>query len=244
MQAVILAAGMGVRIRNHHTLPKGFIRLDKNPIIIESLQKLKQQDIKDILIVTGYGSEHYENLAKNDHSITTRFNEKYSDSGSLYSLYCARDWIKDDFLLLESDLVFEDRAIHAICHTLHSNSILLSGPTQSEDEVYVEANNQHLLNMSKQIGTLNQNQILGEFVGINKLCLKDYQQLIRLLDKNPALLHSGHYEEDGLVELSKHSPIYCLKIPDLLWCEIDNLFHLQRAKRLYEKICLQQPIAN
>ena len=244
MQAVILAAGMGVRIRDHHTLPKGFIRLGDNPIIVESLQKLKQQAIKDILIVTGYGAEHYENLAKEDDTITTRFNERYSDRGSLYSLYCARDWIKEDFLLLESDLVFEDRAIHAICHTPHANSIVLSGLTQSEDEVYVECNNQHLVNMSKQISALNQDQILGEFVGINKLCLQNYQQLISLLDNNPTLLHSGHYEENGLVELSKQSPIYCLKISDLLWCEIDNFFHLQRAKRLYEKISLQKPILN
>ena len=238
MQAVILAAGMGVRIRDHHELPKGFIAISETPIIIESLGKLKQHGINDILIVTGHHSKHYDELAENDNRITTLFNEKFSDSGSLYSLYCARDWIKDDFLLLESDLIYETRAIATIYDTPHNNAILLSGRTQSGDEVYVEANNQQLKNMSKQMDKLNQAQVLGEFVGINKLSLQDYQRLIQLLDNDPHLLHSGNYEEDGLVELSKHAPIYCLKMSDLLWCEIDNLDHLQRAKQLYERITL------
>jgi len=236
MQAVILAAGMGVRIRKHHQLPKGFITLGEAPIILESVAKLKQQGIRDILIVTGYHATYYDELAETDACISTLFNEKFSDSGSLYSLYCTRDWIKDDFLLLESDLIYEARGITAICNTPQPNAILLSGRTQSGDEVYVEADHERLTNMSKKIGTLNQDQVLGEFVGINKLGLKDYQQLITLLDNNPSLLHSGNYEEDGLVELSKHSPVYCLKIPDLLWCEIDNFEHLQRAKNLYSKI--------
>ncbi len=236
MQAVILAAGMGVRIRDHHTLPKGFIRIGKNPIIVESLRKIKQQGIDDILIVTGYDAEHYENLEKKDPSITTLFNERFSTSGSLYSLYCAKDWIKEDFLLLESDLIYETRALDAICQSDNANIILLSGATQSDDEIYVEANNQYLVNMNKKRETLNENNILGEFVGINKLTKKDYQKFIETLDSDADLLHTGNYEEHGLVTLTKQTPIHCLKMPDLLWCEIDNIFHLERAKILHEKI--------
>ena len=225
-----------MRIRKHHQAPKGFIALNEIPIILESIQKLKQPGIHDILIVTGYNADFYDELAKTDDAITTHFNEKFSDSGSLYSLYCARDWIKGEFLLLESDLVYETRAINTICDTPQQNVILLSGTTESGDEVYVETQEKQLKNMSKKRDSLNMQNILGEFVGINKLGLTAYQKLIHLLETDNTLLENGNYEENGLVELSKYTPVYCLKIPDLLWCEIDNLDHLERAKTIYQKI--------
>jgi len=225
-----------MRIREHHEAPKGFIALNKTPIILESIQKLKQQGVNDILIVTGYNADFYNELAKTDDAITTLFNKKFSDSGSLYSLYCAKDWIKDEFLLLESDLIYETRAINTICNAPEQNVILLSGTTESGDEVYVETQEKQLKNMSKKRESLNSKNILGEFVGINKLGLTAYQKLVHLLETDNSLLENGNYEENGLVELSKHTPVYCLKIPDLLWCEIDNLDHLERAKGIYEKI--------
>lgn len=236
MQAVILAAGLGSRIREYHALPKGFICVGKEPIIVESIAKLKRQGITDILLVTGYRSECYESLAKTDASISTVHNPEYQNSGSLYSLYCAKDWVNDDFLLLESDLLYEERALSVLCKGQHETEILLSGPTDSGDEVYVQADAQQLVNMSKQVDSLNKDQIYGEFVGINKLSFQDYQQLIALLDDDSSLLMSGHYEEQGLVALAKQKSVYCLKIPDLLWCEIDNTDHLKKAQEKYSEL--------
>ena len=236
MQAVILAAGLGSRIREYHHLPKGFIRVGDEPIIVDSINILKRHGIEKILIVTGYRSNHYDNLAKKIPGITTKFNTHYSDRGSLYSLYCAKHWVSDDFLLLESDLLYDARAIEMMCNAEQQTTVLLSGMTGSGDEVYVEANGQQLIKMSKQFDTLNPEQIYGEFVGINKLCFSDYQQLVSLLESDSTLLNSGCYEEHGLVALTKQHPIYCLKVPDLLWCEIDDWSHLQRAKKMYKAI--------
>lgn len=234
MKAVILAAGQGLRIREHHQLPKGFIQLDQKTIIQQSLDTLWQFGIKDILVVTGYCAENYENLAKKTKQFQTLFNDNYAASSSLYSLYCAKNWVDDDFLLLESDIVYESTAIEAICTDEHANAILVSGTTNSGDEIYVTTLNQQLTNMAKDKNKLNQADIIGEFVGINKLSLDTYQALITLLKNDATLLNTGHYEEDGLVAIAKQHPVYCLKINDLRWCEIDNLGHLTRAKELFK----------
>lgn len=235
MQAVILAAGMGSRIRDIHVLPKGFIAIRDQTIIEESIAKLKGCSINNILIVTGFGAQHYEVLA-NTNKIATLFNPHYHDYGSLYSLYCAKEWIQDDFLLLESDIFYEARALDKIIQDENHTSILISGETQSGDEVYVQAQGNQLINMSKQKNTLELRDIVGEFVGINKIALRDFQYLINKLESNPMVLQSGHYEEDGLVMLAKDREIACIKIPDLLWGEIDNSTHLQRAKKIHEQI--------
>lgn len=234
MQAVILAAGMGSRIRDIHELPKGFLFLGNQTIIDQSIAKLKRCGISQILIVTGYNAHHYHALSTT-HDIETIFNSHYADYGSLYSLFCAKEWVRDDFLLLESDIFYEFRALEKILRDENHTSILLSGETRSGDEVYVQAQGNRLIKMSKQKNTLEEHNIAGEFVGINKIALRDFQYLINQLESNPIVLQSGHYEEDGLVLLAKDRDITCLKIPDLLWGEIDNATQLKRAKKIYER---------
>lgn len=239
MQAVILAAGLGSRFRESYGMPKGFIRLGEEPIIVRSIKLLQQHGIGEIVLVTGYAAGFYNQLAQKVLGVNTLFNPHYHCRGSLYSLYCAKEALKEDFLLLESDLLYEPRALQKILAT-NSDAILLSKPSYSGDEIYVEAHHHQLVNMSKQRVCLNRSQILGEFVGISKLTLDNFHQLIAILDKDTKLLQSGHYEEDGLVALARREPIDCLKISDLLWCEIDNQFHFEKAKKLYGQLYLER----
>ncbi len=236
MKAVILAAGQGIRIRDHHELPKGFIEIEGQAIIQQSLDILNQHGIKDILLVTGYCAEHYVELARQTQQFEVAFNPHYADYASLYSLYCAKNWVDDDFLILESDIMYEARAIDHILKAQHANVTLVSGATQSSDEIYVEADKGQLINMSKKREDINENHFIGEFVGISKLNLASYQLFIDLMDKDPEQLQHGCYEEQGLVSLAQHAALNCYKIDDLAWCEIDNLFHLERAQRLYPRI--------
>lgn len=236
MQAVILAAGMGTRIKDHFSLPKGFIPIADKSIIIRSIEKLKQAGVKKIAIIAGHLAEYYLQFAHNNSNTTVIINDNYNKYGSLYSLYCAKDWIQDDFLLLESDILYEKKALKLLIQDKNKDVILVSGKTNSGDEVYVQSNKTVLVNMSKHIGDLDTKNIVGEFVGINKLSLQTFQTLIAILQSNSSLLETGYYEEHGLVNLAKHTTLSCLKIPDLLWTEIDNITQLENARLLHKKI--------
>lgn len=233
MQALILAAGMGTRIREVHEPPKGFIYLGERPIVQESICKLKLFGINDIVIVIGYNAGYYDALAQREKNIRTILNVSFDCFGSLFSLYCAKSAVTQDFLLLESDIIYEKRAIESLLKDTHTNAILVSNETHSGDEVYVESRCHQLIRMSKQKNQLSLQYIEGEFVGISKIAIADYHALIKQLEQESALLQSGHYDEQGLVAIAQKSDVFCLKIPDLLWGEIDNDIHLQRAKKLY-----------
>lgn len=238
MKAVILAAGQGVRIRDHHTLPKGLIEVEGQAIIERSIALLRQHGIDNICLITGYCQEYYNAMSQQQAGLDVVFNPHFADYASLYSLYCAKDWVDDDILVLESDILYEARAIDTILNSTEPNATLVSGWTQSSDEIYVEAHDQtgQLINMSKQRAEVDEVHLLGEFVGISKLSLQGFQQLVAILDNDAEQLQRGCYEEQGLVSLAQHASLHCHKIPDLYWCEIDNLFHLERAKRLYPNI--------
>ena len=176
--AVILAAGMGTRLgADFRSQPKGFLRLGQRPIIEESVEKLRRAGIDRIIIATGHCREYYEDFARNSGGlIQTVHNPRYSESGSLYSLYLLREQIDGDFLLLESDLIYEQRALTSAIEFPRDNCVLLSGFTGSGDEVFVELAAGRLVDMSKDRNELG--EISGELVGITKISTALFEQML------------------------------------------------------------------
>lgn len=236
-KAVILAAGMGTRLSEKiREIPKGFIQFGEKPIIEESIEKLIYHNIDRIVIITGYLSRFYEELAEKRDYITTISNEKYAVSGSMYSLYCARDLIGEDFLLLESDLIYEARALREVLNLPERDVILVSGYTNAGDEVFVETRNSKLVRMNKDKHRLM--SITGELVGISKVSFGLYKQMLRVCqDEFSTGSLMLDYETDGFVRAAKRRNIYCHKVENLIWCEIDDYGHYRNAKeRIYPRI--------
>ncbi|WP_147535601.1 2-aminoethylphosphonate aminotransferase [Bacillus marasmi] len=227
--AVILAAGLGSRIREHSgNHPKGFLLLDRLPIIEHSILTLLELGITKIYLGTGYKQEDYQALAEKYPQLHCVHNPNYEDSGSMYTLYQLKDVVKDDFLLLESDLIYEKKALTALIEHEHDNVILASRLTQSGDEVFIEVDeSHHLLNMSKNSAHLH--DIFGELVGITKLSYQGFQALTRIVEPRFKTNLQIDYEQ-GLIQLAKIEEVIVTKENDLVWCEVDDPHHWQRAK--------------
>lgn len=229
--AVILAAGRGTRLAGHvDDRPKGFLKLGELPIIEESIDRLAMAGIRDVLIVTGYCAGHYEELARRRAGLVrTVHNPRFADSGSMYSLYCARGVIGGAFLLLESDLVYEPRALTQLLDHAAPDAILLSGPTGAGDEVYVEVRDGWLQDMSKRRDALGPG-VAGELVGISKISAELYVRMCGIAERAFATSLKYDYETDCLVAAGREQGIACPVIADLVWGEIDDPAHLARAR--------------
>jgi len=222
-QAVILAAGLGSRLKDKTvSMPKGFLELDGIPIVEWSIQKLLSCGIEKIIIGTGYHSEFYDNLAKKYPAIQTVLNADYASTGSMSTLAVCAPFVTDTFLLLESDLIYDSIGLSVLCNETYNNVILASGETNSGDEVYLHAENCFLKSLSKNKDELK--SIYGELTGISKI--------------SPSLLKSmcsidvkkREYEQAIAVCTDKHD-VFIRKIEYYAWCEIDDESHLLRAKR-------------
>jgi choline kinase len=236
--AVILAAGMGTRLKElGQSVPKGFLKLGEKTIIEESIERLHRCGIKRIVIVTGHLSEFYERLQERyTNAIAIVHNPRYADSGSMYSLYCARELINGDFLLLESDLIYEQRALSVVLDFPKDNVILLSGQTNAGDEVYVATSGERIVAMSKNKAELG-SHIAGELVGISKISQSLFQRMLQEATLRFESSLKLDYETDALVAAAQSYPVYYSAIADLLWAEIDDQNHLSRAQeRIYPAI--------
>jgi choline kinase len=236
--AIILAAGLGMRLKElGRQMPKGFLRLGKLPIVEESLRRLQAVGISRVQIVTGHLAEFYEELAaRSGGLVSTTYNARYADSGSMYSLYLARNQMDDEaFLLLESDLIYEQRALTTILERPEDDVLLVSGPTGSGDEVYVETDGQKLVNMSKERAALGRS-VLGELVGISRITPPLYRAMNAVAEYRFRNSLRLEYEQ-ALVGAAAGRAINCHLISDLAWSEIDNAQDLERAvTRVYPRI--------
>ncbi len=230
-KAVILAAGMGLRLKGMgEDIPKGFIHLGDSPIIEYSLKALIACGIREIMIVTGHKGEYYENLGETYPEISTVENARFAETGTMCSLGCAKDFVDADFILLESDLIYDPAAITGILNAPHSDCLLLSGTTNAGDEVYVEAVENRVTGISK-----NRDEIkgsVGEYIGIAKISQQLYDRLIQTADSNPKL----SYDMDCMVGVASEYPVYFLRMEGLDWAEIDDLSQLERAQKVWERI--------
>lgn len=224
--AVILAAGRGTRLQPYtYEIPKGFIEVGTEKLIERSIRILKENGMKRIIIGTGHLHGHYERLAAKE-GLTTFLNPEYSSTGSFQTLIHGADLITENFLLLESDLLYHSDAIKQLLLTNEKDVVLTSGFTHSNDEVYVEVQNDKLVNLSKNKEVLSSAD--AELVGIWKLSL---DLLKKLKTYHGEAKESSQLDyEVAIARLSNQHPVDVLKIEHLAWCEIDNEEHLLRAK--------------
>ena len=130
--AVIMAAGMGTRF-GHYTdlIPKGFIPFNGKPMVIRSIETLIECGIEKIIIGTGYHKEHYDALTSQYPQVQCVFSPRYADTNSMYTLWNCREAIgKDSFILLESDLVFERKAISSLIECPYDSVMLITPVTK------------------------------------------------------------------------------------------------------------------
>jgi 2-aminoethylphosphonate-pyruvate transaminase len=228
--AVIMAAGMGTRFGSMtEERPKGFIEAGGKAMVVRSIETLISCGIERIIVGTGYLRECYEALAKQYPQIECCFSERFAETNSMYTLYNCREMVgSDDFLLLESDLVFERRAITSLINCPHPDVMLITPVTKFQDQYYVESNEEGTLtNCSTDKSQVNAK---GELVGIHKLSNSFYKKMCAdyalKVDQMPKL---GY--EYQLLFMSQHkSPVYVLCEEGLKWYEIDDIDDLNFAE--------------
>ena len=235
-QAVIMAGGLGSRLGSMtKDMPKGFIEIDGMPIIEQSVRKLIANGIEEIIIGTGHCSDRFNDLAKRYSCIKLVKNERYADTGSMGTLACCAPLVKGDFLLLESDLIYDSIGLFVLINDEHRNVILASGRTDSGDEVYLESKDGYLNAHSKNKESLK--NISGELTGLTKLTKETLDKMVSYMDENLKTQPKMEYEVAMSYVSSHGDGIYIRKVEHYVWCEIDFEDHLKRAKeKIYPHI--------
>lgn len=236
-QAVILAGGMGTRLKDvTKKMPKGFLEIENISIVEHSIKKLISNGVEEIIIGTGHCSEWYDKLAeKYPAVIRTVRNDDYSETSSMGTLSVCAPLINDDFFLLESDLIYDEIGLKVLINDNHQDVILASGKTYSFDEVYLDINDDNILTkVSKNESEFDNPNT--ELVGISKISKVLLNKMVNFYNNNLDSYKKIDYE-NVLEILAKNYPVYVHKIDFYAWAEIDDKRMFKRAiEEIYPRI--------
>jgi len=102
MRVIILAAGMGIRLRPlTEVKPKGLVEVLGTPIIERQIEFLKEKGLNDITVVTGYLHEMYGYLV-DKYGVSLVHNNKYDVYNNIYTMYVVKDLLPGSYVV-ESD---------------------------------------------------------------------------------------------------------------------------------------------
>jgi choline kinase len=226
--AVILAAGMGTRLRDVLSdRPKGLLDAGGATLVERSLTKLSACGIDDVVLVAGYRAEMYRAfLSDRFPGVELLLNPDYERTGSMHSLHVARGTLTDDFLLVESDLLYEARALTELLQRPDRDCVLVSGATRQGDEVFAYGTADRLATLSKS--RLPHPPLHGEFVGISRLSPELLRTMCTHYETRMTERASYQYD-DCLSDVCAAHPVRVHRIDDLLWGEIDDAAQYERA---------------
>src|SRR3989338_1956990 len=111
MKAIILAAGIGSRLGEiNKGNPKCLIKINGKPIARKQVESLHANNITDISMVVGYQEDKVKQACA---GLNVKFyiNPRFKESGMLESLFCARQELNDEFILVYGDIYFEKEVI-------------------------------------------------------------------------------------------------------------------------------------
>ena len=143
-------------------------------LIDRSLSILRKNGYSRILIVAGYRYELFERFKAEDVRIVV--NPKYEFTASMGSLALCKDYIQEDFLLVEGDTFFEEKVVEILSGVEAGNYISMTEESGSGDECFVETRQGFVTKITKDRHRVCNFE--GEMMGITRISYDTYRKLI------------------------------------------------------------------
>ena len=243
MQAIILAAGMGRRLGEFTANnTKCMVEVNGVRLIDRMLAQLDALKLSRIIIVIGYEGENLKNYILSnypDHNIEFIENSVYDKTNNIYSLWLARDLMaEDDTLLLESDLIFEDRVLQVAVNSRYLNCALISKYESWMDGTMVRIDDEHnIVNfIPKKAFKYADTDSYYKTVNIYKFS-KEFiiHNYLPFLNAYIEVLSENEYYEQVLrvLTLIDNTGLKGLPITGMHWYEIDDVQDLRIAETIF-----------
>lgn len=246
MQAIILAAGMGRRLgelTKNNT--KCMVEVNGITLIDRLLRQLGGLVLSRVVIVVGYEGEKLKRYIGNrfDSALKIEYVENpiYDKTNNIYSLALAKEYMmEEDTLLIESDLIFEDRLFAMILENPYPNLALVAKYESWMDGTMVRIDSEHniLDFVPKHSFNYDETDSYYKTVNIYKLS-KEFSTNIYIpfLEAYTKALGNNEYYEQVLrvITFLDKVELKALPIGDERWYEIDDVQDLDIAETIFSE---------
>jgi histidinol-phosphate/aromatic aminotransferase/cobyric acid decarboxylase-like protein/choline kinase len=243
MQAIILAAGMGNRLGKYtKNNTKCMLSINGTTLAERALDALNEVGIRKCIFVVGYKKENVIKFLGNRYKnveIIYVSNDIYDKTNNIYSLYLAKDYLlQDDTLLLESDLIFENRLISDM---LADNEPSIAAVARFESwmdgtVVQITENRSIAAFIPKKLFTFNEKHTYYKTVNIYKFSRNFSQNTyVPFLEAYSRTMGNNEYYEQVLrvIATLDKSELKAFVLTGQKWYEIDDIQDKNIAETIF-----------
>ena len=222
MKALILNSGIGSRmgvLTSEH--PKCMTEISPHETILSrQLKQIAESGIQEVIITTGYYDGvlvNYCNSLDLQLQFTFVKNPIYNKTNYIYSIYCAREYLDDDIIMMHGDLVFENEVFdRVIASTVSCMTVSSTLPLPEKDFKAVVRDG-----MVIKVGVEFFNEAM-EAQALYKVNKADWNVWMAKIIEFCENDKTNVYAENALNELYGAANIHALDVENLLCSEIDN----------------------
>ena len=195
MIGVILAAGMAKRLRPlTDERPKCLLTVGQRTLLQRTVDGIIAAGISELVVVTGYRAQMIRDFLTSHYpDLTIHFidNPDYAHNNNIFSLWLTRPYTEGrDFLLLDSDILFDPQIIPAVL-SAEGSALALNRHELGEEEIKVIVDDQNRVVEISKVCSIE--QAIGESVGIEKMEAEYSAALFRELEQM--------IEGEGLIDI-------------------------------------------
>jgi L-glutamine-phosphate cytidylyltransferase len=228
VRAIILAAGMGSRIREHTPQPKCLLKMDGKTLLQHQLDILSELKISDIHVIVGYRCEEIVSVlpAHVHHHVYDR----YAETNNLWTLAAFSELLQGDCLVQFADVRVSKRALRDLSRATSDVALLADGRQCLEGTMRIRACGERLLDVGSHIPTVEGH---GNFIGVARFGAAASPKLGQLIARCVQLGERRHdYYTAVLPELCSQHRAHVVWLGGRPWVEIDDVADLERAKTI------------
>ena len=243
MQVIILAAGMGKRLGElTQNNTKCMIRVNGVTLIERVLDQFSKLKLNKVIMVIGYKGEELRSFIGDSYKglpIEYITNPIYDKTNNIYSLSLAKEQLQqDDTLLIESDLIFEDKVLDKILSDPFPNIALVAKyESWMDGTVVMLDNDNNILNfVVKKAFNFDHKEFYYKTVNIYKFS-KEFlrNSYVPFLEAYSKALGNNEYYEQVLrvITLLERCELKGLPLEGERWYEIDDIQDLDIAETIF-----------
>ena len=234
--ALLLAAGIGSRLYPlTQNEPKCLTIVNAMSILERLISNLNQHGFKRLVVVTGYLENRIRDFLGNkvgNIAIDYIFSPLYETTNNIYSLWMAREVINEPFLLLESDLVFDESLLDAM---LYPDRIAVAKVQPWMNGSCVT------INKSQQVKTFLADNadsfgaVKYKTVNIYSISLASWYCIVKKLDQHISDGKVNDYYETVFADMIADGSLNfkIVSFDGKPWYEIDTIEDLAKAEKLF-----------
>lgn len=225
MKAIILSAGQGKRLLPLTAdCPKCALTVQGRSLIEWQIDELAKCGIVQVVVVLGFRADKVEKLLHERYGsqrVKTVYNPAYAISDNLVSCWAARDEMREDFVLLNGDTLFEAAVMRHLLGT-HNRPVTVAISRKSEydaDDMKVELDGDRLLNIGKD---LLAEHVDGESIGMILFRGQGPMLFRNALEKARRTPSANKKWYLSVIDgMARTMPVWTCSMQGLHWCEID-----------------------